>query len=89
MRVCFKNLWSVFRPLGPFAEPTQSLGRQISIVWEQSISVCSFGQADSTRFYKQVAARRGEKVAIVAAARQLMRAIYIMLKGDERLRLDG
>jgi transposase len=42
-----------------------------------------------TRFYKQVAARRGEKVAIVAAARKLMRAMYIMLKEGEAFRLDG
>ena len=42
-----------------------------------------------TRFYRQVAARRGEKVAIVAAARKLMRAMYIMLKEDEPFRLDG
>jgi transposase len=42
-----------------------------------------------TRFYKQVAARRGEKVAIVAAARKLMRTMYIMLKEDETFRLDG
>lgn len=33
-----------------------------------------------TRFYQQVSERRGEKVAIVAAARKLMRAIYIMLE---------
>jgi hypothetical protein len=33
-----------------------------------------------TRFYRQVAMRRGEKVANVAATRKLMRAMYIMLK---------
>jgi len=42
-----------------------------------------------TGFYKQVAARRGEKVAIVAAARKLMRAMHIMLKEEEPFRLDG
>jgi transposase len=42
-----------------------------------------------TRFYKQVSERRGEKVAIVAAARKLMRAIYIMLKEGQAFRLDG
>jgi transposase len=42
-----------------------------------------------TRFYKQVAERRGERVAIVAAARKLMRTMYIMLKEDEAFRLDG
>ncbi len=42
-----------------------------------------------TKFYQQVASRRGEKVAIVAAARKLMRAIYIMLKEEQAFRLDG
>jgi transposase len=42
-----------------------------------------------TKFYQQVASRRGEKVAIVAAARKLMRAIYIMLKEEQTFRLDG
>ena len=42
-----------------------------------------------TRFYQQVSKRRGEKVAIVAAARKLMRAIYIMLKEEQAFRLDG
>ena len=42
-----------------------------------------------TKFYKQVSARRGEKVAIVAAARKLMRAVYIMLKEEQTFRLDG
>ena len=42
-----------------------------------------------TRFYQQVSRRRGEKVAIVAAARKLMRAMYIMLKEEKPFRLDG
>ena len=42
-----------------------------------------------TKFYEQVSARRGDKVAIVAAARKLMRAIYIMLKDEQTFRLDG
>jgi transposase len=42
-----------------------------------------------TRFYKQVSRRRGEKVAIVAAARKLMKAAYIMLKEEQPFRLDG
>jgi transposase len=42
-----------------------------------------------TKFYQQVSKRRGEKVAIVAAARKLMRAIYIMLKEEQAFRLDG
>jgi hypothetical protein len=36
-----------------------------------------------------VAKRRGEKIAIVAAARKLMRAMYIMLKEEKAFRLDG
>jgi transposase len=42
-----------------------------------------------TRFYQQVSKRRGEKIAIVAAARKLMRAVYIMLKEEQAFRLDG
>lgn len=42
-----------------------------------------------TRFYEKVSARRGEKIAIVAAARKLMRAVYIMLKEEQAFRLDG
>jgi transposase len=42
-----------------------------------------------TKFYEQVSARRGEKIAIVAAARKLMRAVYIMLKEEQAFRLDG
>jgi len=37
----------------------------------------------------EFARRRGEKVAIVAAARKLMRAMYIMLKEEKTFRLDG
>jgi hypothetical protein len=42
-----------------------------------------------TGFYNEVTKRRGEKVAIVAAARKLMRAMYIMLKEEKAFRLDG
>jgi transposase len=42
-----------------------------------------------TKFYKQVSARRGEKIAIVAAARKLMRVMYMMLKEEQAFRLDG
>ena len=42
-----------------------------------------------TRFYEQVSRRRGEKVAIVAAERKLMRTMYIMLKEEQPFRLDG
>jgi transposase len=42
-----------------------------------------------TKFYTDLAKRRGEKIAIVAAARKLMRAIYIMLKEQQAFRLDG
>lgn len=42
-----------------------------------------------TKFYLQVSSRRGDKIAIVAAARKLMRAIYIMLKEEQTFRLDG
>jgi hypothetical protein len=37
----------------------------------------------------QVSRRRGEKVAIVAAARKLVKAAYVMLKEEKAFRLDG
>ncbi|MDG6996550.1 MAG: IS110 family transposase [Nitrososphaerota archaeon] len=42
-----------------------------------------------TKHYNEVRKRRGEKVAIVAAARKLMRAMYVMLKENQTFRLDG
>ena len=42
-----------------------------------------------TRFYQQVSKRRGEQVAVVAAARKLMRTVYVMLKEGQAFRLDG
>ena len=42
-----------------------------------------------TRFYQQVSKRQGEQVAIVAAARKLMRTVYVMLKEGQAFRLDG
>ena len=42
-----------------------------------------------TKFYEQVSRRRGENVAIVAAARKLMKAAYVMLKEEKAFRLDG
>jgi hypothetical protein len=36
-----------------------------------------------------VSRRRGEKMAIVAAARKLMRTVYVMLKEGQAFRLDG
>jgi transposase len=42
-----------------------------------------------TAFYNELAKRRGEKVAIVAAARKLMRTMYVMLREEKAFRLDG
>lgn len=41
------------------------------------------------RFYEQVTKRKGEKVAIVAVARKLMRTMYIVLNKGATFRLDG
>lgn len=41
-----------------------------------------------TRHFNEVMKRRDENIAIVAAARKLMRAIYIMLKENQAFRLD-
>jgi len=42
-----------------------------------------------TRHYNKIKARKGNKIAIMAAARKMMRAIYVMLKEDRPFRLDG
>lgn len=47
--------------------------------------------ADSsiTRHYNRIKARKGSKIAIMAAARKMMCAIYVMLKEERSFRLDG
>jgi transposase len=42
-----------------------------------------------TRHYNRIKETRGSKVAIVAAARKLMKAIYMMLREERTFRLDG
>jgi transposase len=42
-----------------------------------------------TKHYNRIKETRGSKVAIVAAARKLMKAIYIMLREERAFRLDG
>lgn len=42
-----------------------------------------------TKHYNKIKESRGSNVAIVAAARKLMKAIYIMLKEERTFRLDG
>jgi transposase len=42
-----------------------------------------------TKHYERIKARKGSKIAIVAAARKLMRCVYMMLKEDRAFRLDG
>ena len=71
---------------------TQSRTRSALLSWIMvQVARTHVRSCDSaiTRFYKEVAKRRGEKVAIVAAARKLMRAMYIMLKEEKAFRLDG
>jgi hypothetical protein len=42
------------------------------------------------RHYNRIKVRRGSsKIAIMAAARKMMRAIYVMLKEERSFRLDG
>ena len=43
----------------------------------------------ATLFIGHRVRRRGEKIAIVAAARKLMRTMYVMLKEEKPFRLDG
>lgn len=42
-----------------------------------------------TRHYNRIKARKGSKIAIMAAARKMMCAIYVMLKEERSFRLDG
>ncbi len=42
-----------------------------------------------TQHYNRIKARKGSKVAIMAAARKMMCAIYVMLKEERSFRLDG
>ncbi|MGA2873899.1 MAG: IS110 family transposase [Nitrososphaerales archaeon] len=46
-------------------------------------------ESSVTRHYNKIKETRGPKIAIVAAARKLTRAIYIMLKEERDFRLDG
>lgn len=39
-----------------------------------------------TRFYEQMSSRRGEKIAIVAAARRQMRTMCVRLKEEKALK---
>ncbi|MHB1868050.1 MAG: transposase [Nitrososphaerales archaeon] len=42
-----------------------------------------------TKHYNRIKETRGNKIAIVAAARKLTKAIYIMLREERAFRLDG
>jgi hypothetical protein len=42
-----------------------------------------------TKHYNKIKSRKGTKIAIIAAARKMIRAIYVMLKEDRSFRPDG
>lgn len=42
-----------------------------------------------TKHYNKIKSKKGSKIAIVAAARKMMRVIYVMLKEDRSFRPDG
>ena len=42
-----------------------------------------------TKHYEKIKRKRGEKIAIVAAARKLLQAIYFMLRNGEPFRIGG
>lgn len=71
--------------------PSRMRNANLSWIMIQCIHVHVRRCKDSsiTRFYTELAKRRGEKIAIVAAARKLMRAMYVMLKEEQPFRLDG
>lgn len=75
------------------SHPTSSRMRNATLSWIMiqctRVHVLHCKDSSINRFYTELAKRRGEKIAIVAAARKLMRAIYIMLKEEQPFRLDG
>lgn len=46
-------------------------------------------ESSITRHYERIKKRKGSKIATIAAARKMMRAIYVMLKEERSFRLDG
>ncbi len=46
-------------------------------------------ESSITKHYNKIKETRGPKIAIVAAARKLTRAVYIMLREERAFRLDG
>ena len=42
-----------------------------------------------TKHYEKIKRKRGDKIAIIAAARKLLQAIYYMLKNKEPFRNEG
>jgi len=42
-----------------------------------------------SRYCHALERRRGKKIAVVAAARKLLKCIYVMLKEDRTFRLEG
>ena len=42
-----------------------------------------------TKHYEKIKRKRGEKIAIIAAARKLLQVIYHMLKNREPFRIEG
>lgn len=46
-------------------------------------------ESSITKHFERIKKRKGSKIATIAAARKLMRAIYVMLKEDRSFRLDG
>jgi hypothetical protein len=42
-----------------------------------------------TKHYEKIKRKRGEKIAIIAAARKLLQAIYYMLKHKEPFHIEG
>lgn len=46
-------------------------------------------ESSITKHYNKIKETRGPKIAIVAAARKLTRAVYMMLREERAFRLDG
>jgi len=53
------------------------------------VHVLNCESSSITRHYNKIKESRGTNVAIVAAARKLMKAIYMMLREERTFRLDG
>ena len=74
-----------------YTKPDMKGSDMLSWIMVQCIHVHVRHCKDSsiTKHFERIKYKKGSKIAAIAAARKLMRAIYVMLKEDRSFRLDG